>query len=190
MLLQFAFDLPASRILGGPESLRHAVFDIDAKSDTAADAAQKALDPEPAKQRKREMLQSLLRERFHLAAHMETRDLPVYELVVAKGGPHLTPSKSDGRYYNTPATAITGTGYTTTTLAQDLARPTGRVVLDKTGLDGRYDIDLHWANADDPASTGPSLFTALEEQLGLKLQPAHAPVQVLVIDHVEAPGEN
>jgi len=76
--------------------------------------------------------------------------------------------------------------------AMSLSGTVGRVIIDKTGLTGQYDIELTWAWRDDPGSgeTGPSIFTALQEQLGLKLEPAKAPVDVVVIDHIERPSEN
>jgi uncharacterized protein (TIGR03435 family) len=89
------------------------------------------------------------------------------------------------------------------TLTQELAKELGRVVIDKTGIDGRYDVTLKWTpdsgttpvnsgteGTAAPPDSGPSIFTAIQEQLGLKLEPAKGPVQVLVIDHVEMPSEN
>ena len=74
-------------------------------------------------------------------------------------------------------------------LAFSLSGSVGRVIIDKTGLNALYDIDLRWSPDNEP-DTGPSIFTALEEQLGLKLEPAKAPIDVIVIDHIERPSEN
>jgi uncharacterized protein (TIGR03435 family) len=156
------------------------------------------------------MFREILVERFGLKVHHETRTLPVYALVVAKGGPKMTASKPqpndpDGMpgnpgVLNTSLGRETGRGALIEFLAEDLSDALGRKVVDKTGLTGRYDFTLTWAPDDDAAAMGssassgapqgPSLFTAVQEQLGLKLEPVKAPVDVVVIDHLEKPSEN
>jgi uncharacterized protein (TIGR03435 family) len=152
------------------------------------------------------MLQSLLAERFQLRLRWETRETPVYSLVVAKGGAKLRESGSDGprvssgRPGETMQIRFTGTPIM---LAERLRPLPGvdRPVFDKTGLTGRYDFVLTLAPftlrvPPDPAAapvigpSGESLFTAIEEQLGLKLESQKAPIEVLVIEHVERPSEN
>jgi uncharacterized protein (TIGR03435 family) len=158
------------------------------------------------------MLRSLLAERFHVAVHMETRELPIYALVVArrdgKLGPQLHPSEDctalprrtslcGGRA--TPGHLTFG-GMPISALFQPaLLREVQRTVVDRTGLTGFFDGSLQWtpgearvlAFGDPPPDTpppivdGPSIFTALEEQLGLKLEPGRGPVEVLVIDRVD-----
>ena len=156
------------------------------------------------------MFQAILTERFGLKVHHETRELPVYQLVVAKGGPKMTLSKprvedssvvpGDPGVLNSSRGRETGRGTLMEFLAEDLSDALGRRVVDHTRLTGRYDFDLTWTpddsaaamagNAASGAAPGPSIFTAVQEQLGLKLEPVKAPVDVVVIDHVEKPGEN
>ena len=138
------------------------------------------------------MVPALLADRFHLALHQETRTLPAYDLVVGKGGAKLQLSKSDGRSIGTGRTHFKGEGLSMTLIAEELSKISGRVVVDKTNLSGRYDLKLEWSSDDAAAgdNSAPSLFTAIQEQLGLKLESAKEPVPVLVIDHVELPGPN
>jgi uncharacterized protein (TIGR03435 family) len=134
------------------------------------------------------MLRTLLEERFKLAVHTETRDGAVYNLVAAKGGSKM--KQADG---NSPR----GSGWGPTTLrgtmssdkmASLLTSILGHPVLDHSGLSGIYTVDLKWAG--DDQTDRPSIFTAIQEQLGLKLEPTRGPIQVLVIDRVERPSEN
>jgi uncharacterized protein (TIGR03435 family) len=202
MLIQSAFDFPEARIDGGPAWLRSKAFDMEAKSDPAVDDLLSKLPSDEARARKRRMLQALLADRFALKEHEETRTQPVYALVVAKGGTKFAPSQKNGtaidNYSRNGKVQLTvrGTDHTLQILTDQLSRKVGRVVVDKTGLDGRFDLTLTWAS-DEAASTspddtpsGPSLFTALQEQLGLKLEPDKGPVTILVIDHIDPPSEN
>jgi len=192
-IVQFAFAIPDSRILDVPGWMKSQPFDIEAKSDDSVNELLGKLSPEEAKPLKLAMIQALLAERFKLKVHRETRVLPIYELVVSKGGPKLPAAKTDGLMINHSRGHLDAQGMTTARIAQELAPDVGRVIVDKTGLDGRFDIDLHWT-PDDASSTAadapPSIFTALEEQLGLRLITAKGPVEVLVIDHVEMPSAN
>lgn len=194
-IIQWAWDLPESRIVGGPSWLGSARWDIEAKADNALDA-QKNYNATAAREQKRRMVQTLLAERFHIAVHKETRKLPIYELVVVKGGARFLGTKADGNKSDrwNGRIELQGGDNTVAVLAEQLAEVLGRVVVDKTGITGRYKIALAWTPDDraGPASadSGPSIFTALEEQLGLKLESAKGPVEVLVIDHVEMPSAN
>jgi uncharacterized protein (TIGR03435 family) len=142
------------------------------------------------------MLRALLADRFKLAVHTETREMPIYVLVVAKGGSKLVKSNVSGTTINTGRSRITikGSDNSLALLTYDLAWRLGRPVIDQTGLAGRYEFDLKWteddAAASAPDSGGPSLFTAIQEQLGLKLEPTKGSVPVLVIDHAEQASEN
>jgi uncharacterized protein (TIGR03435 family) len=150
-------------------------------------------------------LQSLVRktlvERFGLRTHMETRELGVYALTVAKGGPKLEQSKGDPKEsmsendndragQRTMRVMNASMGDFALVMRYSADRP----AVDHTGLTGRYDFQLKWALDDSKESVdgtlGPGLFTALQEQLGLKLEPTKAPVDVLVVDKVERPGAN
>ncbi len=200
-LIQFAYGIPNSQILGGPAWFDSTMFDIDAKSDLVVDAQIHSLPSEDAAHQKKQMVQALLADRFQLKTHDETRDLPIYVLVVAKGGPNFQPSKINGTTIDTRPTRlhIAGSDDTVAILAHQLAQALGRVVINKTGLTGRYDLNLRWTSDDQPApllngapdpDAPPDIFTAIQEQLGLKLESSKGPVPVLVIDHVEIPSAN
>jgi uncharacterized protein (TIGR03435 family) len=200
-LLQFAYNLPKSQILAGPSWLDSTMFDIDAKSDAAVDAQLRALPSSEAKQRKQLMVQALLADRFQLTTHQETRQLPVYSLVVAKGGPKFKPSEIGGTTIDSGRSRlhVAGSDNTLALLAGELSQTLGRPVLDNTGIAGRCDLTLKWTPDDGPPpmlngapdpNAPPNIFTAIQEQLGLKLEPTKAPVPVLVIDHADMPSEN
>jgi uncharacterized protein (TIGR03435 family) len=189
-LMQWAYSMPEKQILEGPSWLGSARFDIQAKSDIGEQI--KSLRSDQVNEVKRRMVQALLADRFQLKLHSETRTLPAYDLVLAKGGSKLLPSSSNGKSIGTGRTHFNGQDLDTTSIAEELSKISGRVVVDKTGLTGRYDFKLLWA-ADDAVAgdtDAPALFTAIQEQLGLKLEPAKEPVPVLVIDHVEQPTPN
>jgi bla regulator protein BlaR1 len=151
----------------------------------------------------RKRLQALLAERFQLATHRETKDLPLYAVVVAKDGVKMQPNTSpDG----SPQSMTTGRGIfkaeraSPDQIAQALAGLTRRPVQDHTGLQGFYNLKMEWtpeAAAAAPGSderpvetSGPSLFTALQEQLGLKLESRKGPIEILIIDRAERPSAN
>ena len=144
------------------------------------------------------MLRALLEDRFHLKVHRETKEQPVYSLVVAKGGPRLKNSPTDDQPRMTLASKGQGLemqfwNWDMTRLAGQISGNEGRKVLDKTGLSGEYDFTLSYVDdrrAVGAQQDGPSLFTALQEQLGLKLESQKGPVEVLVIDHADQPAEN
>jgi uncharacterized protein (TIGR03435 family) len=195
MLLESAFNLPEARILGVPSSIASAKFDIEAKADATLSQQLGKLPSDQGRAIKRQMLQALLAGRFKLVTHLETRELPIYALVVAKNGPLIQPSKANGTTINggNNRISVQGSDNTVALLAEQLSLALGRIVVDKTGLQGRYDITLKWTPDDASASNasdGPSIFTAIQEQLGLKLESTKGPVQVLIIDHVEMPSEN
>jgi uncharacterized protein (TIGR03435 family) len=194
-LIQSSFNIPASRILEGPSWLGSTKFDLEARADPTIDAQLKALPQDEARQQKRTMQQALLADRFHLVTHTETRELPIYALVVAKSG-LVNLTKANGTTINTGNNhlSIEGGDNTMTLLADALSQTVGRVVVDKTGITGRYLVTLKWTPDGVPPSekpdAPPSIFTALQEQLGLKLEPQKAPVPVLVVDHAEMPSDN
>ena len=198
MLLQYAYDLNEDSIVGIPSQLDSKRFDIKAKiSDPDLDALKKQ-SPE----QERLMILPLLTERFQLKTHMETRTGSIYELVVAKGGPKLKPATDEasrtgvGMSINWTGnnSKLTANSQPMASLAKALSGQLHRSVIDKTGLTGNYDLTLQWTPDGAPVSTdadsAPSIYTAVQEQLGLKLQPAKAPVEVLVVDHAAMPTEN
>jgi uncharacterized protein (TIGR03435 family) len=196
-ILQWAFDMPESRIVGGSAWLDSARWDIEAKAENALDM-QKNFDPAAARLEKRRMVQALLAERFGLVVHREIRELPIYALVVAKGGPTFLATQAGGATVdrNRGRIQIEGGDNTVSLLAEQLAETLGRVVVDQTGIAGRYNLALTWAPDDSGGSpsavpdSGPSLFTALQEQLGLKLESRKGPVDVLVVDQAVLPSPN
>jgi bla regulator protein blaR1 len=159
----------------------------------------------------RPLLRSLLEERCQLKMHTETRELPIYTLVVGKNGPKLKASESASpqRMMRMGRGEINGQGVPMAFLVQQLGQMLGRDVTDKTGLAGVYDFELTWTpepgqggggpfgggppNPDalpGAGAGGPSIFTAVQEQLGLRLEPAKGPVQVYVVDNIARPSEN
>jgi uncharacterized protein (TIGR03435 family) len=189
-LMQWAYGVPERQILDGPSWLVSTRFDIQATADSGDQI--KGLTGEQDRDLKRRMVQALLADRLQLKLHQETRSLPAYDLVLAKGGSKLQLTKSGGKSIGTGRTHFNGEGLTMTSMAEELSKITERVVVDKTNLADRYDFKLEWAAADAPTTenSAPSLFTAIQEQLGLKLEPAKEPVPVLVIDHVDLPTPN
>jgi uncharacterized protein (TIGR03435 family) len=201
-----AYGIPGNRILGGPKWLDSTRFDIDAKMDDSVAEHLRTLAHGPRRLETQAMFQQLLADRFKLAVHWETRELSVYALTVAKKGPKLQPTKETTEGSGTSShnsgsgSELSAKGVTLPELAQaltqELSRELGRDVIDQTEIKGRYNLTLKWtqdAGADDAApsaDSGPSVFTAVQEQLGLKLEPAKAPVRVLVIDRAEMPSEN
>jgi uncharacterized protein (TIGR03435 family) len=201
-LMQYsAFDLPEARILGGPKWLGSQRFDIEAKLDGDSFNRMQKMNRDERNMARKVLFQQLLIDRFKLKFHWETRELPIYALVAAKNGPMLEKTKEPGDGASTSASdgKITAKNVSLAeiarTLTQELSRELGRVVVDKTGIAGKYDIAIKWTpdNGDTSASSadnGPSIFTAMEEQLGLRLESSKGPVQVLVIDQLEMPSDN
>jgi uncharacterized protein (TIGR03435 family) len=221
MMLREAFGVSNDRIIGEPGWVNSARFDIEAK--VAAEDVPALKDLRPAQWFA--MMLPVFQERFGLKFHHETRDLTVYTLMVAKGGLKVKEADPNNTYANgfhppgggngagimrmMPGEFI-GQGIAIAGLVRQLSMVIGATVVDKTGLTGKYDIDLKWEPdegagammrgpvgggpppADAPAAegTGPSVFTAVQEQLGLKLEPQKTPVDVIVIDHIEQPTEN
>jgi uncharacterized protein (TIGR03435 family) len=200
-LIQYGYNLPKSQIVGGPAWLDLAMYDIDAKSSPEQDARLKAMLDADAALQKQLMVRELLKERFSLATHEETRVLPVYNMVLAKGGAKFQPSDHSGTTIDAGRSHIhvQGSDDTMGLLARELAQSQGRVVVNKTRLTGRYDLTLRWTpddastpllNGEPDPNAPPGLFTAIQDQLGLKLESRKGPVPVLVIDHIEHPSAN
>lgn len=189
-LMQWAYNMPQKQILNGPSWLSSTRFDIQAKADPTGQV--KHLTSEQDHDLKRRMVQNLFADRFHLKLHQETRNMPAYDLVLAKGGSKLQPSQANGRTVRVGRSYFNGQGLTAPLIAEELSLIAGRIVVDKTNLADRYDLKLQWTPDDAPATdnSAPSFFTAIQEQLGLKLEPAKEPVPVLIIDHIDLPTPN
>jgi uncharacterized protein (TIGR03435 family) len=199
-ILHFAFGLPENQIVDAPAWVDSANFDIVAKAGPDADAQLNALSGDQNQLAKQHLVQALLADRFALKTHSETRQLPVYNLVVAnpKAGPKLVATEAHGTTIdnNKRNIHIVGGDDSVELLAEYLSKTLGRNVVDKTAITGHYDITLKWTPEDAAVSANPApdappdIFTAIQEQLGLKLESTKAPVPVLVIDHIEMPSEN
>jgi uncharacterized protein (TIGR03435 family) len=178
-----AFGIEADQISGVPNEFRYPLaYEIVA-----------TFPPDRGEDQIPPMLQSLLADRFKLVIHRETRATPVYALVVAKNGPKLKVSQAETMSQNNPRRGhVEAKKLTMAVLAARFAGSgwTDRPVLDKTGLTEAYDFILDWTPDDMKSDelSAPSLFTAVQEQLGLRLEPQTVPREFLVIDHVEKPA--
>lgn len=207
-----AYDVRGFQIYGAPDWLASETYDIAAKSEEPV----AKLSNEESWSDTKEKLKTLLEDRCALKLHRETRELPVYNLTIAKSGVKVNPSDCIVFDINNrpPAPApgeprpkfcnnlrggregaystIAATGYKMSNLVRWLSGETGRTVVDKTGYSEKFDAAMKWTPDGSPpqADAGPSIFTALQEQLGLKLESAKGPVEILVIDHVERPSSN
>jgi uncharacterized protein (TIGR03435 family) len=218
-LIRFAYDIKSeAQVANMPKWATSASFDIDAKIGDEESEAMKKLSPDQGFREYRLLVQSLLADRFRLKVKTETRELPVYVLIVAKNGLRLTPSaplpgaqkQSLPQLHFTAAGDLSAAHVSMGFFAGWLSgKPDagGRLVVNETGLQGSYDFVLQWSPVASAGSNGqsdtnqpagevatagdrPSLLTAIQEQLGLKLEPAKGPVEVLVIEHVEQPTAN
>jgi len=200
--IQFAYNVQDYQISGGPGWIDSTGYDIVAPPERSA-------NPNPDNIGYfRRMLQGLLEKRFKLTLQHTKKELPEYALVVSRGGSKLTEREkwkdaTDMRLGGGKGRMI-GQQVTMALVAQNLSARVGRPVEDDTGLKGYYDFRLEWtpdesdsappgdsASAPSPSDhAGPSIFTAIQEQLGLKLVPTKGPSEFLVIDHVERPTEN
>lgn len=230
MLIMEAYGVNPHEISGAPDWLKSERFDIEAKIDSSTANELRKLNGDERRAERQRMLQALLADRFKLMAHRETKELPVYVLVVAKGGPKFHEAKPGDTYPNGMRLPdghggaglmfmgrgeLTAQGLPLAPLVRELSLQLGRTVIDKTGLTGNYDFSLKWTSdvtvgafgealapretegsppgtggTSEPESSGPSIFTAIQDQLGLKLQSEKGPVEILVIDHVEKPSAN
>jgi bla regulator protein blaR1 len=214
-LIGIAYQVQDFQITGGPAWINTDRFDINAKAESHNEADAFPADPSKLtdEQRKtgadrmRERLRDLLADRFQLVIRRESKEQQVYALVVAKGGPKLQGSKEGKGMMRLGRGMLSGEGVEPAFLATALSGRLGRPVIDKTGLTGKYDFELKWTPdpgqfgppgppppgvqlPPPPDPNGPSLFTALPEQLGLRLQSEKAPAEVLVIERVDKPSEN
>ncbi|MEI9814430.1 MAG: TIGR03435 family protein [Acidobacteriota bacterium] len=182
-LIAFAYDLREYQVQGGDTWIERARWDIQASAGAV----------EPTRPQAREMMQGLLAERFGLRVRRSSQEMPVYAMTIAKGGVKLKPPtpfdserstfQADGAVWLNAPLDILGNPF-----PLHLARP----LVNRTGLAGRYDFELKFKLSLEEAQglDGESIFTAMEEQLGLHVQPDRAAVDVLIVEHVQQPGEN
>jgi uncharacterized protein (TIGR03435 family) len=216
-LIQTAFGVRDFQIAGGPIWIGSTQYDIAAKTESSPNesgVSEKRINELTDEERQskgdrlRAMLQSLLAERFQMRVRHEMKQLPVYLLVVANGGPKLkisTKSSDDSGGLRPGPGFLAGNRIGVPFLSQTLSQIVGRPILDRTGLSGKYDFELKWT-PDQSSANGPlggsappltatdpdraNIFTALQEQLGLKLNSAKGPVEVIVLEDIEKPSAN
>ena len=187
-LLTEAFSVKAYQISGAPKWLDDARYDIVAKANVSNELSQEQLKP---------LLQAMLVERFQLKFHKETKEFPVYSLVAGKNGPkfsadnNILVSESLNVSSNRGKASMTGRKVSMSDLAKHLGDMAGRTVIDNTGLKGDYDFKLDWAPSEAEDDALPSIFAAVQEQLGLKLVSVKkAPVEVIVIESIGKASTN
>lgn len=179
LLIQLAYGIDNSQIANKPDWLESNLYDIVAEPEDGIKLTRDELKPR---------LQDLLQQRFHLEAHTETRPSRGYALVIADGGPHLTPTKADhfpGFRINVSPGEMRGSNWSIPQLATYLTPAAGFPVVDQTGITGSYDISFSYASNPDTDTTLPSLDVALKQATGLLLKPHRVPVETLVIDSVD-----
>lgn len=180
-LVDEAFDVKPYQVYGAADWMVTGLYDVDAKA-----------EGKPSQELTRRMLKTMLAERFQLKIHRETRELAVYGLVVGRNGPKLKESTRDAvaSGYRGTQSQLTFSNASMRTLTDFLGGRVDRPVLDLTGLTKNYDFKLEWAPDEAAESNSPSIFTALQEQLGLKLEAMKRAVEIVVIDHAEKPSAN
>ena len=199
-LIMFAYDVRSFQVTGGPGWINTERFDIKAKPSPGGGPS----NPREMSEEQGEAFQTLMRkrvgnllgERFQLKLTAEDKELPVYHLVEAKGGTKLKPAENqtgtEQRVQNGRG-EMSAMGVRLRSLLMLLSSAVGRPVLDRTGLNGLYDIKLEWTPDGAPSSVdgpGPTIFTAIQEQLGLKLESAKGPVITYRVDRVQKPTAN
>jgi uncharacterized protein (TIGR03435 family) len=231
-LVTYAYNMRDYQVSGGPAWIASDRFDIVAKVEDSLAREIPKLLPAQRQDQMRLLVRSLVADRFKLSVSHETKQLPVYALVVAKGGSKLKevpppnvqsnagsspPPSAPGVAQHSPQPGgygmdidngraiLTARAIPISNLVNILSQPLGRPLVDQTGLKGTYDIALKWTPDDGPSGSQPSvlpdsasesdagggaIFTALQEQLGLRLESTKGPVDTIVIDHIEMPSEN
>jgi len=205
-LIQQAYEVRDFQISGGPGWLDAQRYDIAAKSNLTGvsdEEMRKMTDQQRDAIEARFLLKlrMLLADRFQLKIHRVTKELPVYALTVARSGPRISPAADDEvargrlriRRWDAGTSVITGTAVPLARLVNALSNQVGRTVVDKTGLQGDYDFKITFTpdmGLQGAAGDGPSIFAALQEQLGLRLESEKGPVEVLVVDSAQKASEN
>lgn len=210
-LLRGAYMVQDTQIVGEPDWAKSEKYDIDAKADPSVAEQTRNLGDQQDRLRAQQMLQQLVTDYFKVSLHQEVQDQTVYELVVGEGGSRLqrAPESKKMAMMRMGIGELNSEGTPLDLLVAQLSQRLGRTVVDKTGLKGNYVFNLHWTpdadeqariraaapglpepGVDNPSASGPPLMTAVEEQLGLKLQPTTERVPVLIIDHAEQPAQN
>ena len=199
LLIKIAYNLNDDQVSGGPAWIGLKRFDVDATMDTASTTDSSAM---PDSAQRRLLLQRLLRDRFQLKLRSETKEMSTFALVVAKNGPKLTKSATPEGETRLRGSMghMTAENASMDQLAAAVEDSVGHPVRNLTGLDGRYDFKLDWTpdqgvpstpgNTSDADYSGPTIFTALQQQLGLSLQARKAEAPCVFVESVELPSEN
>ncbi len=198
-LLRVAYGVQNDQIVGIPDWAKSEKYDIDVRA--AGEPVNDGNDPAGIGIEKLKlMMQAVLADRFKLTLHTESKQLPIYALVVGEDGPKFQETKSGSDLMSLGRGELADRGATLQPLVEQLSMQLGRAVIDKTGLTGHYDFTLKWTPAQKepamleedgaPSPSTASIIAAVQEQLGLKLEPQTAPMQVYAIDHVEQPAQN
>ncbi len=179
-------------VTGLPGWAKSATFDIEAKMDAETAAAYQKLPRKQRTEQDRLMMQSLLTDRFNIKVHYATKQMPIYALAIAKGGSKLKESKTKQAWETARDGEIDYRDASLETIAIGLLFALDRIVVDETGLKGKYDLTLKWTPDEERgmADAGPSIFTAVQEQLGLKLKSTKGPIDTIVVDHIKRPSPN
>lgn len=182
-MITFAYDLREYQVVGGDAWISQARWDVQASAGTL----------EPTRPQAREMLQELLADRFGVRVRRSSQEMPVYSMTVAKGGPKLKPPSA----FNTERSTFNADGAiwqnaTLDILGNPFPLHLDRPLVNRTGLTGKYDFEMKFKISLEEAKglDGESIFTAIEEQLGLHVEPSRAIVDVLVVEQAQRPGEN
>jgi len=191
-VLLFAYGMHAKQLVDAPAWFATDRYDVDGGLDT---------EGQPSLKQMQRIVQKLLTDRFQLKFHRETRELAVYALTVAKDGPRLAKSSGDPNALGDESDQSHGaqitqsiTNFSMTEFALILQFFTDRPVVDQTGLAGKWNFKWTWtadeSRVSPDADAPPGMFSAIQEQLGLKLEAVKAPADVYVIDHIERPSAN
>jgi uncharacterized protein (TIGR03435 family) len=193
-LIADAYGTQLRNIVGGPGWIKSEYYDVNATFGEEVTAKLATLSPHDRMNEIMHMLQPVLQQRFGLKAHHETREVPVFALVLAKGGPKFSPATPPQNAADIPRLAFNGHQYTfhrapMSMVALGLSQipQVGREVIDQTGLTGGYTFSFDWSAKTNPDE---SVFTAITDQLGLKLEPTKAPVDFVIVDDIQRPSEN
>jgi uncharacterized protein (TIGR03435 family) len=179
-LICSAYQVKDFQVSGGPKWLEQDRFDVNAKAEGAANGEQI-----------QQMLQTLLADRFQLAVHREQKIAPAYALVLAKSGLKIKPVEgADGSNSHGGKGELTVTGMTMADLANYLSKRVGTVVADLTGTAGAFNFKLEWSTEGNMDDSQAALFSALQSELGVKVESRKLPVDLIVVDKAERPSEN
>ncbi|MBI2686544.1 MAG: TIGR03435 family protein [Acidobacteria bacterium] len=196
-MIEIAYGVRSSQVMGGPSWLESSRYDIIARMDKADGpsdfASMSDADRNANEQRLQQRTRALLEDRFKLVVRRETREMPLLALTVAKGGLKMKPLPQDDKRppnIRMNRGSLTAQRAPLSRFAQSLSHLVGQTVVDQTGIAGEFDFAMKWSPDNAPDADGPSIYTAIQDQLGLRLESKKGPVEVIVIESIEKPTEN